>query len=81
MQDYAMIGTQMVMVDSVEVELLENFVQLQIPGQLTTETTLTIVEEDVVCLGGCISKPGSNATDELSLTNSYIGGMCKIVFR
>ena len=73
MQDYAMIGTQMVMVGSVEVELLENFVQLQIPGQLTTEMTLTIVEEDVVCLGGCISKPRLSATDEVSITNSCIG--------
>ena len=52
-----MIGIQMAMVGSVEVALLKNFVQLQIPGQLTTEMTLTIVEEDAVCLGDCNSKP------------------------
>ena len=52
-----MIGTQMVIVGSVVVVLLENFVQLQIPGQITTEMILTIVVEDVVCLGACISEP------------------------
>ena len=49
-----MIGTQMAMVASVVVVQLENYVQLQIPGQLTTEMILMGVAEGVVCLGACI---------------------------
>jgi len=51
-----MIGTQMVMEGSVVVEQLENYVQLRIPGRVTTEMILTGVAEGVVCLGACIFK-------------------------
>ena len=44
-------GIQMVIVDSVVEELLENYVQMQTPGQHTIAMTLIIVVEGAECPG------------------------------
>ena len=53
-----MTGTQMAMVASAVGVLLENFVQLRIPGHPTTKMTLIVVVEDVVC-------PGASTPDRI----------------